>query len=68
MTLALSKFTIGNQVCVAPRLRNTRVAIVTYDAQATTIASFTDITGLSDVSRVLNSLTASSTQEADLHG
>jgi uncharacterized protein YegL len=46
--------------------RNTRVAVVTYDTQSTIVANFTDINSVNDVSAVLNGLTASNTQQANL--
>ena len=47
--------------------RNTRVSVVTYDAQATIAANFTNINSINDLSNVLNGLTVSTSQVANLY-
>uniref|UniRef100_A0A914EHK8 Uncharacterized protein n=1 Tax=Acrobeloides nanus TaxID=290746 RepID=A0A914EHK8_9BILA len=66
LALVLSKFSIGNQADISQGYRNTRVAVVTYDTQSTIAANFTDINSVNDVSAILNGLTASNTQQANL--
>uniref|UniRef100_A0A914EIL8 Uncharacterized protein n=1 Tax=Acrobeloides nanus TaxID=290746 RepID=A0A914EIL8_9BILA len=67
MPLILSKFTIGQQSDISQGYRNTRVSVVTFDNQAVIAANYTDINSASDLSMILNGLTISNSQEANLY-
>uniref|UniRef100_A0A914D495 VWFA domain-containing protein n=1 Tax=Acrobeloides nanus TaxID=290746 RepID=A0A914D495_9BILA len=67
VSLILSKFTIGNMVDIRQGYRNTRVAVVTYDATAKIVANYTDINSISDLTNVLNGVSASNSQQANLY-
>uniref|UniRef100_A0A914CT56 VWFA domain-containing protein n=1 Tax=Acrobeloides nanus TaxID=290746 RepID=A0A914CT56_9BILA len=67
LLLVLSKFTIGQQYDITQGFRNTRIAVVTYGSQATIAANYTDINSFNDLSTVLNSLSASNSQDANLY-
>uniref|UniRef100_A0A914ENT4 VWFA domain-containing protein n=1 Tax=Acrobeloides nanus TaxID=290746 RepID=A0A914ENT4_9BILA len=67
LSLILPKFTIGQQVDITQGYRNTRIAVVTFDAQATIAANFTDINSIGDLTKLLNGLSSSNSQEANLY-
>lgn len=66
LPLILSKFTIGNQPDITQGYKNTRVSIVTFDQQASIVANYTNINSINDVTKVLNGLTVSNSQETNL--
>ena len=66
MSLIMPKFTIGNNWDLSQGYRNTRISVVTYDTNATIAANFTDINSIGDLNNILNTLTASNSQEANL--
>uniref|UniRef100_A0A914C8B0 VWFA domain-containing protein n=1 Tax=Acrobeloides nanus TaxID=290746 RepID=A0A914C8B0_9BILA len=66
MSLIMPKFTIGNNWNISQGYRNTRISVVTYDTNAKIVANFTDINSIGDLSNILNTLTASNSQEANL--
>uniref|UniRef100_A0A914C8L9 C-type LECtin n=1 Tax=Acrobeloides nanus TaxID=290746 RepID=A0A914C8L9_9BILA len=65
MSLIMPKFTIGNNWDLSQGYRNTRISVVTYDTNATIVANFTDINSIGDLNNILNTLTASNSQEAN---
>uniref|UniRef100_A0A914DVU2 VWFA domain-containing protein n=1 Tax=Acrobeloides nanus TaxID=290746 RepID=A0A914DVU2_9BILA len=66
LSLSLSKFPIGNQIDITQGQRNVRIAVVTFDNQATIVANYTDINSVNDLTRILNGITASNTQGGNL--
>uniref|UniRef100_A0A914DPC5 VWFA domain-containing protein n=1 Tax=Acrobeloides nanus TaxID=290746 RepID=A0A914DPC5_9BILA len=61
----LQKFSIGNQPAI--QARNTRVAVVTYDTQATIVANYTNINSIGDVSNLLNGLSVSTHSDVNIY-
>uniref|UniRef100_A0A914D7U5 VWFA domain-containing protein n=1 Tax=Acrobeloides nanus TaxID=290746 RepID=A0A914D7U5_9BILA len=61
----LQKFPIGNQPAI--QARNTRVAVVTYDTQATIVANYTNINSIGDVSNLLNGLSVSTHSDVNIY-
>uniref|UniRef100_A0A914DAD5 VWFA domain-containing protein n=1 Tax=Acrobeloides nanus TaxID=290746 RepID=A0A914DAD5_9BILA len=66
LSLSLSKFPIGNQIDIAQGQRNVRIAVVTFDNQATIVANYTDINSVNDLTRILNGVTISNAQGGNL--
>uniref|UniRef100_A0A914DBL2 C-type lectin n=1 Tax=Acrobeloides nanus TaxID=290746 RepID=A0A914DBL2_9BILA len=66
LSLSLSKFPIGNQIDIAQGQRNVRIAVVTFDNQATIVANYSDINSVNDLTRILNGVTASNMQGGNL--
>lgn len=67
LPLIFAKYPIGQLVDITQGQRNTRIAVISYADQAVINANFTDINSISDLSKVLNSLTASTSPVADLY-
>uniref|UniRef100_A0A914E4R4 C-type lectin n=1 Tax=Acrobeloides nanus TaxID=290746 RepID=A0A914E4R4_9BILA len=66
LSLSLSKFSIGNQIDITQGQRNVRIAVVTFDNQATIVANYSDINSVNDLTRILNGITISNTQGGNL--
>uniref|UniRef100_A0A914CM40 C-type lectin domain-containing protein n=1 Tax=Acrobeloides nanus TaxID=290746 RepID=A0A914CM40_9BILA len=66
LSLIMSKFTIGNQADTTKGYRNTRISVITYDTNAKIAANFSSINGVNDLANVLNGLSASASQNANL--
>uniref|UniRef100_A0A914DEQ7 VWFA domain-containing protein n=1 Tax=Acrobeloides nanus TaxID=290746 RepID=A0A914DEQ7_9BILA len=66
-SLIFSKFTIGNSPKISHDHRNTRVAVLSYNLQATVEANFSSITSLQDLANVLNGIQVSTNKEANIY-
>uniref|UniRef100_A0A914DD81 VWFA domain-containing protein n=1 Tax=Acrobeloides nanus TaxID=290746 RepID=A0A914DD81_9BILA len=65
--IVMSKFPIGTNPNITQGVHNTRVAVITYNYKATTVAGFNDINNVYDLNKVLNGIEVSDKKEANLY-